>query len=112
MGLREDGEAGKISPGDLQLGQATGSICSLNEVWFPALNKCATDTPMSESILPLMRCYFFDGAMHITKFGFSWESAAIEMMAWLFSLPTTKNLHPVRCQNCKQNSDRHWEPTV
>ena len=64
MGLREDGEAGKISPGDLQLGQATGSICSLNEAWFHALNKCVIDTPMSESILPVMRCCFFGGAMH------------------------------------------------
>jgi hypothetical protein len=42
MGPREDGEAGKLSPGDLQLGQATGSICSLNEAWFHALNRCVT----------------------------------------------------------------------
>ena len=48
----------------------------------------------------------------VTKIGFSLGSAAIEMTAWFFSLPTTKNLHPVRCRNCKQNSDRHWEPTV
>jgi hypothetical protein len=30
MGLRQDGEAGNLSPGDLQLGQATGPICSLD----------------------------------------------------------------------------------
>jgi hypothetical protein len=64
MGLREDGEAGKISPGDLQLGQATGPICSLYEAWFHALNKCVTDTPLSEGILPLMRSCFFGGATH------------------------------------------------
>jgi hypothetical protein len=64
MGLREDGEARRITPGDLQLGQATGSICSLNEAWFHGLNKCGTDTPMSESILPLMRSCFFGGAVH------------------------------------------------
>jgi hypothetical protein len=64
MGLRQDGEAGKLLPGDLQLGQATGPICSLNEAWFHALNKCVTDIPLSESILPLMRSCFFGGAMH------------------------------------------------
>jgi hypothetical protein len=63
MGLREDGEAGKLSPGDLQLGQATGPICSLNDAWSRALNKCVTDTPLSESILPVMRSCFFGGAM-------------------------------------------------
>jgi hypothetical protein len=52
---------GKISPGDLQLRQATGSICSLNEAWFHELNKCVTDTPLSDSILPLMRsCFLAD----------------------------------------------------
>jgi hypothetical protein len=58
MGLHEDGEAGKLSPGDLLLGQATGSICSLNEAWFYALNKCVTGTPMSQGIVPLMRSCF------------------------------------------------------
>jgi hypothetical protein len=64
MGLRQDGEAGKLSPGDLQLRQATGPICSLNEAWFRALNKCVTDTPLGGSILPSMRSCFFGGAMH------------------------------------------------
>jgi hypothetical protein len=64
MSLRQDGEPGKPSPVDLQLGQASGPICSLNEAWFHALNKCITDTPLSESILPLMRSCFFGGAMH------------------------------------------------
>jgi hypothetical protein len=64
MGLREDGEAGKLSPGDRQLGQAIGPICSLNEAWLHALNKCVIDIPLSEGILPLMRSCFFGGAMH------------------------------------------------
>jgi len=67
MGLHEDGEARKISPGDLQLGQASGSICSVNDAWFHALNKCITDSPLSESILPLMRSCFFGGAMHVVS---------------------------------------------
>ena len=64
MGLRQDGEAGKLSPGNLQLRQAIDPICSLNEAWFHALNKCVIDTPLSKSILPLMRSCFFGGAMH------------------------------------------------
>jgi len=64
MSLRQDGEAGKLSPGDLQLGQATDAICSLNEAWFHALNKCVIDTALRESILPLMRSCFFGGATH------------------------------------------------
>jgi hypothetical protein len=59
MGLREDGEAAKLSPRDVQLGQANGPICSLNEAWLHALNRCVIDTPLGESILP-----FFGGAMH------------------------------------------------
>jgi hypothetical protein len=55
MGLREDGEAGKISPGDLQLGQATGSICSLNEAWF----LIGTGSPPFERAPQRRRC--FDG---------------------------------------------------
>jgi hypothetical protein len=49
MGLREDGEAGKILPGDLQLGQATGSICSLNEARLQALDRCVLDSPLPPS---------------------------------------------------------------
>jgi hypothetical protein len=63
-GLREDGEAASLSPGDLQLGQETGPICSLKRGLNSTLNKCVTDTPLSEGILPLMRSCFFGGAMH------------------------------------------------
>jgi hypothetical protein len=54
MGLCEDGEAGKLSPGDLQLGQATGPICSLNEAQLQALDRCVLDSPLTPVILPLM----------------------------------------------------------
>jgi hypothetical protein len=63
MGLPDDGEVGKLSLGDSRLGQATGPICSLNEAWSHALDRCVIDTPLSE-VLPLMRCCFFGGALH------------------------------------------------
>ena len=63
MGFRDDGEIGKRPPRDPRLGQATGAICSLNEAWFHALDRCPIDTPLSE-ILSLMRCCFFGGALH------------------------------------------------
>jgi len=64
MGLRDDGEASKLPPGDPRLGQTTGLISSLNEAWFHTLDRCVTDSPLSEVILPLMRNCFFGGAMH------------------------------------------------
>jgi hypothetical protein len=64
MGLRDDGEASKLPRGDPQLGQTTGPISSLNEAWFHTLDRCVTDSPLSEVILPLMRNCFFGGAMH------------------------------------------------
>ena len=64
MSLRDDGEASKLPPEDLRLGQTTGAISSLNEAWFHTLDRCVTDSPLSEVILPLMRNCFFGGAMH------------------------------------------------
>jgi len=64
MSLRDDREVGKLAPGDPRLEQATGAICSLNEAWSHALDRCLIDTPLSEVILPLMRCCFFGGALH------------------------------------------------
>jgi hypothetical protein len=64
MGLRDDCEMSKLPPGDPRLGQTTGPISSLNEAWVHTLDSCATDTPLSEVILPLMRNCFFGGAMH------------------------------------------------
>jgi hypothetical protein len=45
MGLRDEGEVSKLPSGDPRLGQTTGPISSLNEVWFHTLDRCATDTP-------------------------------------------------------------------
>jgi len=64
MSLRDDGEVGKPSPRDLQLGQTNGLISSLNEAWLHTLDICVVDGPLNEIILPLMRNCFFGGAMH------------------------------------------------
>ena len=64
MDARDDGEVSKLSLCDLRLPQATAPISSLNEAWLHALDKCAIDTPLSETIFPLMRNCFFGGAVH------------------------------------------------
>ena len=64
MDARDDGEVSKLSLGDLRLPQTAAPISSLNEAWLHALDKCAIDTPLSETILPLMRNCFFGGAVH------------------------------------------------
>jgi hypothetical protein len=64
MGLREDGEAGKPTPENPRFRQANGPICSLNEAWFDALDRCVIDMPLSDTILPLMRSCFFAGAIN------------------------------------------------
>jgi hypothetical protein len=63
MDARDDAKVSKRSLGD-PLGQAAAAISSLNEAWLHALDKCAIDTPLSETILPLMRNCFFGGAVH------------------------------------------------
>ena len=64
MGLSDDAEASKLPPGDPRLRQTAGPISSLNEAWFHTLDRCVTDSPLSEVVLPLMRNCFFAGAMH------------------------------------------------
>jgi hypothetical protein len=64
MGLRDDAEASKLPPGDPRLGQTISPISSLNEAWVHTLDRCVTNTPLSEVIFPLMRNCFFAGAMH------------------------------------------------
>ena len=64
MGLGDDGKISKLWSGNARLGQTTDPISSLNEAWFHTLDRCVTDTPLSEVILPLMRNYFFGGAIH------------------------------------------------
>jgi hypothetical protein len=64
MGLRDDGGSEDLPPPDPGIGHATGPICSLNEAWLYTLDRCGTDIPLSEVILPLLRICFFYGAMH------------------------------------------------
>ena len=64
MSLGDDGEISKLLSGNPRLGQTIDPISSLNEAWFHTLDRCVTDTPLSEVILPLMRNYFFGGAIH------------------------------------------------
>src|SRR5262245_34184082 len=64
MDLRDNGEASKLPPGAPRLEKTTGAISSLNEAWFYTLDRCVTDSPLNEVILPLMRNCFFGGAMH------------------------------------------------
>ena len=64
MGLRDDGEVGKLPPRVPRLRQTTGPISSLNEAWFHTLDRCVSDSPLSEIMLPLMRNCFFGGAIH------------------------------------------------
>jgi hypothetical protein len=64
MGLPDDGGVGKLPPGNPRLGQSTGPNSSLNEAWFHTLDRCVSDGPLNEVILPLMRNCFFGGAMH------------------------------------------------
>jgi hypothetical protein len=61
MGVRANGAVSKLSPGDSPRGHAAPPIPSLNEAWLHALDKCAIDNPLTETILPLMRNRFFRG---------------------------------------------------
>jgi hypothetical protein len=40
------------------------AISSLDEAWRHTLDRCVSDSAISEIILPLMRDCFFGGAMH------------------------------------------------
>ena len=64
MDAHDDGEVSKLSPDGSTRGQAAAPISSLNEAWLHALDSCAIDTPLNETILPLMRNCFFGGAVH------------------------------------------------
>jgi hypothetical protein len=64
MGLRDEGGINKLPPGDLQLGQTSAPISSLNDAWLYTLDRCVNGMPLSEVILPLMRNCFFGGAIH------------------------------------------------
>jgi hypothetical protein len=57
------GKSASYRLGGSPRGQAA-PISSLNEAWLHALDKCAIETPLSETILPLMRNCVFAGAVH------------------------------------------------
>ena|ERR1700757_5035541 len=64
MGLPDHGEFTKLPPGEPWPGQTAAPISSLHEAWFHTANRCVSDGPMNEVILPLMRNCFFGGALH------------------------------------------------
>ena len=84
MDARDDGEVSKPSLGDPRLRQATAPISSLNEAWLYALDKCAIGTPLSETILPLMRNCFFGG--RCTR---SYCCRRVMAISWLPILPAS-----------------------
>ena len=64
MDARDNREVSKLSLRGSPRRQAAAPISSLNGAWLHALDKCAIDTPLSGTILPLMRNCFFGGAVH------------------------------------------------
>jgi hypothetical protein len=64
MGLPDHDEFTKLPPGEPWPGQTAAPISSLHEAWFHTANRCVSDGPMNEVILPLMRNCFFGGALH------------------------------------------------
>ena len=64
MGLSDYGEFTKLPPGDRCPSKTDSPISSLYEAWFHTANRCVSDGPMNEVILPLMRNCFFGGALH------------------------------------------------
>jgi hypothetical protein len=118
MDARDDGEVSKLSPGRSPRGQAVAPVSSLNKAWLHALDKCAIDTPLSETVLPLMRNCFSGGAAHavlLLQKGHG-DQLASDIASFLmeerfssgksgncddglaFSLPVTEGRHAVRCE--------------
>ena len=64
MGLPDHGEFTKLQPREPRPGQTAGPISSLHEAWFHTVDRCVSEGPMNEVILPLMRNCFFGGALH------------------------------------------------
>jgi len=64
MGLPDKREFTKLPPGDPCPRQNDGPISSLHEAWFHTADRCVSEGPMNEVILPLMRNCFFGGALH------------------------------------------------
>ena len=67
MGLRDDGQVGKLPAGGLRPDQTKSSISSLDEAWMQTLDRCVIEGPLNQVILPLMRNCFFGGAIHAVR---------------------------------------------
>ena len=79
MGLPENGKQNKFPSRDPPLAETAGAISSLNEAWFHTLDRCVTDSPLGEIILPLMRDCFFgrgDASGSLDAEG-SWRAARL-----------------------------------
>jgi hypothetical protein len=64
MGTREDDKVNKLSPSYPSRPQTDSPVSSLIEAWLHVLDRCVTDCPFSEVILPVMRECFFGGATY------------------------------------------------
>ena len=99
MDARDDGEVNKLSIGDHRLRQATAPMTSLSEAWLHALDRCVIDTPLSETILPLMRNCFFGGAVHavlLLQKGHG-DQLAADIASFLVEEPESRHSKPSAC---------------
>jgi hypothetical protein len=67
MGLRDDGQDGKLPAAAPRPGLANSSSSSLNEAWMHMLDQCVIEGPLNQVILPLMRNCFFAGAIYAVR---------------------------------------------
>jgi len=67
MGLRDDGQVGKLPAGAPRPSLTNSSSSSLNEAWMHTLDQCVIEGPLNQIILPLMRDCFFAGAIHAVR---------------------------------------------
>jgi hypothetical protein len=99
MDARNDREVGEPSPGDSPRGQAAAPVSSLNEAWLHSLDRCVIDTPLSETVLPLMRSCFFGGAVHavlLLQKGHG-DQLASDIASFLAEEPQSRHPKPSVC---------------
>jgi hypothetical protein len=99
MDARDDGEVSKPPLGDPRLRQTTAPMTSLSEAWLDVLDRCVFDTPLSETILPLMRNCFFGGAVHAVlllqkRHG---DQLVADIASFLVEEPETRDPKPSGC---------------
>jgi hypothetical protein len=94
MGVRANCAVSKLSPGDSPRGHAAPPISSLNEAWLHALEKCAIDNPLTETILPLSATAS-SGALHavlLLQKGHG-DQLAADIAGFLIEVVTPKASH-------------------